>query len=162
MRYAAPQPVIPLDPPKDALAEIQIPGTELIALIRDAISTVQKLPTTGENSLVDGKPCASKSLLALLTYCYAQGVYGSRQIEERIRSDGTLRAASAGCLPDHQLLSRFRRRHRGEILYCLRRVYWFIWVKYGIQRREFKLAIDSAPGKRVRVSSRFSEKVDAE
>lgn len=151
-----------LNPSANPRVELQIAGTELIALINDAVSTVHNLPAKGVDSLVDGNLCAPKSLLALLVYCYVQGIYGSRQIEEKIRTDETLRAVTGGCQPDHQLLSQFRPRHREAIQCCLRRVYWFIWVKYRIQQTEAVISIDNARGRRVRVSPHFSKKIDAE
>lgn len=162
MNHAARQTFVHLEPPKSSLPEVHLPGTELLALIRDAVSMVHKLPTNGEASLVDGKPCPPKSILTLLTYCYVHGIYGSLQIEEKIRTDETLRLAFSGCQPDHRLLSQFRHRQREAIQYCLKRVYWFIWVKYGVQRREFQLVIGEARGRRVRVSPGFSEKVETE
>src|SRR5689334_7223706 len=115
MKPAIPQTFVHLEPPKNSLPEVQLPGIELLALIRDAVSMVQKLPTNGEASLVDGKPCPPKFVLALLTYCYVQGIYGAQQIEEKVRTDEALRLAFGGCQPDHRLLSQFRRRHREAI-----------------------------------------------
>jgi transposase len=162
MSHVTPQTWVHLDPPADPPAELQIAGAELLALIKDAVATVQTLPAHGQDSLVDRKPCAPKSLLTLLVYCYALGIYGSRQIEEKIRTDETLRAVSGGCQPDHQLLNQFRPRHRDAIQCCLKRVYWFLWVKHRIQKTEFVLSVDHARGKRVRVSPHFSKKIEAE
>lgn len=162
MDPATTQSFVLLESPKNDLAEIQLSGAELLALIRDAVSTVPKLTASAGNSRIDGKSCPPKSMLALLVFCYVQGIYGSRQIEQQIRTDESLRLTLGGSQPDHQLLVEFRRKHRENIQRCLKWVYWFIWVKYGVQRKEFLLAIGNAQGRRVRVSPRFAATVEAE
>jgi hypothetical protein len=148
--------------PGKALHQINVPGGEVLALIRDALSTATDLPEqTGELS-ADGKRYPVKSLLVLVTYCYARGIFSSREIEEFVRSDPFLSTACAGYHPDYQTVSAFRRRFREAIQLCLHRVYWFIWVKYGIKEREFLLIVDSSKAKRIRVSRTFSEGITAE
>ena len=50
-------------------------------------------------------------LLALLIYCYANGVFGSRRIERATYRDVSVRYLTAGKHPDHDTICTFRRRN---------------------------------------------------
>jgi hypothetical protein len=58
-------------------------------------------------------------LLAILTYCYALGIYSSRSIERRICRDDTLRYLCAWKFANRKLLRRFRDQNRRVIERCL-------------------------------------------
>ena len=60
-----------------------------------------------------------RSLLALLTYCYASGTYGSQEVETSLRKDSILRFLCANELPDWHTLRRFRRHNREVLIRCL-------------------------------------------
>ena len=62
-------------------------------------------------------------LLAVVTYCYAKGVYGCAEIEEAILSDKDLRAKFGNDLPDDRSLRRFRRLNREAIKATLERAF---------------------------------------
>jgi hypothetical protein len=51
-------------------------------------------------------------LLALLTYCYATGRFGSRTIERATYSDVSVRYLCANTHPDHDTICEFRRQNR--------------------------------------------------
>ena len=52
-----------------------------------------------------------RRMLALLVYCYANGIFGSRRIERATYRDVGVRYVAANCHPDHDTICRFRRRN---------------------------------------------------
>jgi hypothetical protein len=62
---------------------------------------------------------SSRMLLALLTYCYAAGLYPSEDVHWACRSDHGARYLCANTWPDEQSLRRFRRKWRPLIQACL-------------------------------------------
>jgi transposase len=63
-------------------------------------------------------------MLALLIYCYANGVFGSRRIERATYRDIAVRYICANTHPDHDTICTFRRENRdafaGAFLYVLK------------------------------------------
>ena len=56
-----------------------------------------------------------RAMLAMLTYCYASGVYGSEDVEQMMYEDTAFRALCGMDYPDHLRLRRFRRYNHGPI-----------------------------------------------
>lgn len=56
-----------------------------------------------------------RAMLAMLTYCYANGVYGSEDVEQMMYEDTAFRALCGMDYPDHRRLRRFRRNNHGPI-----------------------------------------------
>ncbi len=56
-----------------------------------------------------------RTLLALLIYCYANGVFSSRRIESATYRDIAVRYLTGNTHPDHSTLCAFRRRNREAI-----------------------------------------------
>ena len=56
-----------------------------------------------------------RAMLAMLTYCYANGVYGSEDVEQMMYEDTAFRALCGMDYPDHRRLRRFRRYNHGPI-----------------------------------------------
>ena len=50
-------------------------------------------------------------MLALLIYCYANGIFGSRRIERATYRDIGVRYVAANCHPDHDTICTFRRNN---------------------------------------------------
>ena len=61
----------------------------------------------------------SKMMLVLLTYCYATGIYASREIQEKLQEPGTLNYISANQPLNSDDLRHFRRRWRQVVQACL-------------------------------------------
>lgn len=55
------------------------------------------------------------TLLAILVYGYATGVFSSRKLERATYDSVSFRYIAAGTHPDHDALARFRRRFRSEL-----------------------------------------------
>src|SRR5437868_6495730 len=58
-------------------------------------------------------------MLTLLAFCYASGLYGSRDIEWATRIDRTIRYICAHQFPDWLAIRRFRRQNRHLLKQCL-------------------------------------------
>ena len=52
-----------------------------------------------------------RMMLALLIYCYANGIFGSRRIERATYRDLGVRYVAADCHPDHDTICAFRRQN---------------------------------------------------
>lgn len=63
-----------------------------------------------------------RMLLTLLTYAYARGIYGSEEIQERVRTDGDLRYLCALEFPEAETLRQFRRREGARLGLALTRL----------------------------------------
>ena len=57
----------------------------------------------------DSAQCHPQMMLALLTYCYANGIFSSRRIERATRRDIGVRFVAANSHPDHDTVATFRR-----------------------------------------------------
>jgi transposase len=60
-----------------------------------------------------------KTLLALLTYCYAQHIYGSEDVEDRVRRDGKFGELCQNEFPGARVFRHFRRENREALHHCL-------------------------------------------
>lgn len=60
-----------------------------------------------------------KVLLAVITYCYAQEIYGSEAVEDLIRRDAEFRQLCRNEFPDARLIRAFRKHNREAVQSCL-------------------------------------------
>jgi hypothetical protein len=94
------------------------------ALVTLALDTAQTVAT--QRAWLSGPAEAQPSpqtLLALLTYCYAAGIYGSQEVEWTCHNDPVVRSICTNTLPDWPAIWRFRNANRPWIEECLVRVY---------------------------------------
>ena len=93
----------------------------LVKLARDAAQIVAtQREWLGAPAKAEPSP---QALLALLTYCYAAGIYGSQDVEWACRNDPMVHSICANTLPDWPTLWRFRNANRPWIEECLWHVY---------------------------------------
>lgn len=85
---------------------------------------------------------SSRMLLALLTYSYAAGIYGSEDIHWACKRDAGARYLCANTWPEEQSLRRFRRKWRPLIQSCLQ---WVCTVAE--TTRSIRLAESGNPAK---------------
>jgi transposase len=83
-------------------------------LVHFVIQAVDKLPLG--KFAVNRKGCGDEQypphmLLALLVYCYANGIFSSRRIERATHRDIAVRYLSANLHPDHDTICAFRRNN---------------------------------------------------
>jgi len=79
------------------------------------LAAVERLPLTGfpVNPQAGGKPqYHPRLMLALLIYCYANGVFSSRRIERATHRDLGVRFVAANLHPDHDTIAVFRRANK--------------------------------------------------
>lgn len=100
----------------------------IVMLILDAVQKVEgeRLDFKGFASS-DGTRFQAPMLLTLLTYCYATGVYGSKDIELNIGRDPMTRYLCAHTYPDMDILRSFRRWNRNTLRDCLAAVLKRAW-----------------------------------
>jgi transposase len=60
-----------------------------------------------------------RTLLALLSYCYAREIYGSAAIEDVLRRDANFRQICQNEFPGARVIRRFRRENREALHRCL-------------------------------------------
>lgn len=85
------------------------------------------------SGLFDADPAGlarAKTLLALLTYCYAAGIYASDEIESRMSEDPMVRYLAGPARPDWIRLRAFRRHWHGVIRESLTRVLTLAWIAW--------------------------------
>ena len=68
-----------------------------------------------------------RAMLALLTYCYAIGVYGSQDVEWMMRQDASLRALCGREIPSWRQLKRFRRQNHAVLQRALEETFRGAW-----------------------------------
>ena len=83
-------------------------------LVHFIIQAVERLPLA--TFAVNHKGCGDEqypphTMLALLIYCYANGVFSSRRIERATYRDVAVRYLTADTHPDHDTLCAFRRNN---------------------------------------------------
>lgn len=104
----------------DALPEnlsANIEPKQFLGLVYEAVQTVE-WPRTAPGGEA---PCPAM-MRTLLAYCYAIGVYGSREIEYMARVDPTVRYICANEFPSWGTIRRFRRREMPWLKQALARL----------------------------------------
>jgi len=94
------------------------------ALMKLALDAAQKVATQ-RRWLSDPEEAQPdpQMMLALLTYCYAAGIYGSQDIEWACHNDPLVRSICPNIRPDWPAIWHFRNANRSWIEECLARVY---------------------------------------
>src|SRR6266852_272674 len=82
------------------------------------------------NGLPGQVPLSAPMMLTLISYSYAVGIFGSRDIECAIYEDQTLRYICAGQRPAWHDIRRFRRMHRDLVQKVLRSVLTQFCLQY--------------------------------
>ena len=107
------------DAPFAADGKTCVDDETLVCLVLDSVQKVEH----GRLSPVPAEPGGDiftpRMLLALVTYCYAVGIYSSQSIEERICRDDMLRYLCAWKFANRDLIRRFREQNRLVIERCL-------------------------------------------
>jgi len=62
----------------------------------------------------------SRTLLAMLAFCYARQIYGSADVAARLHRDASLYRLCGDEIPDATTLRRFRGANRGALQFCLK------------------------------------------
>jgi len=70
----------------------------------------------------------SKMMLTLLSYCYANGVYGSKDVERAIHTNAMARYICAREFPEAPVIRKFRQENRHLIEQCLTHLFTQAWA----------------------------------
>lgn len=88
-----------------------VPADDMVHFVIEAIEGMN-LPSLHINRRGSGsKQYPPKMMLALLVYCYANGVFSSRRIERATHRDVAVRYLSGNTHPDHDTICKFRREN---------------------------------------------------
>jgi transposase len=89
-----------------------LPEDDIAHFIMAAVERV-RLGAFHTNARAGGKPqYHPRLMLALLVYCYANGIFSSRRIERATWRDVGVRVIAANTHPDHDTIATFRRANR--------------------------------------------------
>lgn len=92
-----------------------VPENDLVHFVVNAVETMN-LTTLSVNRRGTGdEQYPPRMMLALLIYCYASGVFGSRRIERATYRDLAVRYLTGDTHPDHDTICAFRRAN-GEVI----------------------------------------------
>ncbi len=84
-------------------------------LVHFVIEAVEQMPAAAFHVNHRGtglQQYSPRMMLALLIYCYANGVFSNRRIERTTYRDIGVRYLSADTHPDHDTICSFRRRNK--------------------------------------------------
>jgi hypothetical protein len=128
-RMMTPSPLLP----GNMAAQIQAPATLpsprlLMPIVQKVVGEVSDQALVPVATASRGLAFQPRSLLTLLTYCYAMGTYASQKVEAELRNDSLLRFLRADELPDWQILCGFRRCNGEVLLKCLEQTLHLAWA----------------------------------
>jgi transposase len=109
-------------PPIPADLSVWLDKRSIVSLVLDAVLTVEDSALRPVAPATAGIAFRPRTMLALLTYCYAMGIYGSENIEEVMYRDAIFRYFCGNEIPDWKSLKRFRRHNHEAIQKCLEEV----------------------------------------
>ncbi len=107
----------------DRTVAIELPGEmegwlDTNSLARFVVEIVEQLDTSEIEGAYRGggsPPYPPKMMLALLFYCYAKGIFGSRQIERASYELIPVLYITGGTHPDHTSINTFRKRFLNQL-----------------------------------------------
>jgi transposase len=94
-----------------------VPETDLVHLLLDAVDLMDlsRFEAHYTKRGAGAPPFAPRLLVSVLLYAYASGHRSSRQIERLCGRDAGFRLIVGAQVPDHSVIARFRKRHRGDL-----------------------------------------------
>src|SRR5688572_5624378 len=91
----------------------------LTQAVRSAVSEIEEAALRRVARPDAGLAFEPRTLLALLSYCYARDIFGSADIEDVLRRDGNFRQICNNEFPGARVIRRFRRDNREALHRCL-------------------------------------------
>lgn len=91
----------------------------LTQAVRSAVRTIQGAALQPVARRDAGLAFEPRTLLALLSYCYARDIYGSAEIEDVLRRDANFCQICHNEFPGARVIRRFRRANREALHRCL-------------------------------------------
>lgn len=84
----------------------------LTQAVRSAVRDIEEAALRPVARRDAGLAFEPRTLLALLTYCYARDIYGSAEVEDVLRRDANFRQICNNEFPGARVIRRFRRENR--------------------------------------------------
>lgn len=101
-----------------------VPEDDLVHFVIEAVDQMPAAAFHINHRGTGSRQYSPRMMLALLVYCYANGVFSSRRIERATYRDIAVRYLTADTHPDHDTICSFRRRNkkafRETFLYVLK------------------------------------------
>lgn len=88
-----------------------VPEDDLVHFVLAAVERVPMVAFAVNERGTGSAQYHPRMMLALLVYCYAHGIFGSRRIERATYRDLAVRYLTADTHPDHDTICAFRRRN---------------------------------------------------
>lgn len=99
-----------------------VPSDDMVHFVIEAVDAMDlghfKVNERGTGS----EQYPPRMVLALVIYCYANGIFSSRRIEKATYRDIAVRYLSADTHPDHDTIAKFRRENSDAVAGCFVRV----------------------------------------
>ena len=99
-----------------------IPGDDMAHFILEAVELVDLAQFRTNERGCGSQQFPPRMMLALLIYCYSQGIFGSRRIEAATHQHLSVRYLAGNTHPDHDTICKFRRENFEAIAGCFLRV----------------------------------------
>jgi hypothetical protein len=84
-------------------------------LLRLALEAAQGVAICNREVAAASGSVSPRMLFTLLCYCYAAGIYASKDVERAMRTDPMVAYICAGADPGWETMCRFRRSHLGAL-----------------------------------------------
>jgi hypothetical protein len=104
-----------------------LPEGTLVYLALEAVQSISSPARGAREGQLGQSRLSQPILMTLLTYCYAIGLYGSKDIEVHTQMDRTVRYLCARNYPDWNLLRTYRRRNKDALRVCLEHLFAAAW-----------------------------------
>lgn len=99
-----------------------VPSDDLVHFVIEAVDTMPMSEFKVNRRGTGSAQYHPRMMLALLIYCYANGIFSSRRIEKATYRDVGVRYLTADTHPDHDSVATFRREHFDAVAGCFVRV----------------------------------------
>ena len=119
-----------------------VPAGHLAHFILDAVEEMDLRQVQVNERGTGSEQYPPRMLLALLLYCYATGVFGSRRIEQATWDSVPVRMICGDTHPDHDTICTFRRENRGLLAETFVRVLELAQALKFLQVGQITVAVD--------------------
>lgn len=99
-----------------------VPEDDLVHFVIEAVARVDMAPFKVNVQGSGSEQYHPRMMLALVIYCYANGIFASRRIERATYRDIGVRFVAANTHPDHDTICKFRRENGAAIEACFLKV----------------------------------------
>jgi transposase len=92
-----------------------VPGDDLVHFVIEAVDSMRLASMAVNHRGTGSEQYPPRMMLALLVYCYANGVFSSRRIERATYRDIAVRYLTGDTHPDHDTICAFRRQNASVV-----------------------------------------------